>query len=149
MGALGLNMGPEGRNIAAHAPKDSTGGRLQCVGSPLRPQIARAGSVARGARWCGGAPDQLSFLQELVACTGSPSSCRCAHTRSKSGHTWLDSSLSTITGWWTRLVPFSTPGTAHQPAAATAGLELLFGLGLFFGGGTVGPAGLRSPDLLN
>ena len=56
MGALGLNMGPEGRNIAAHAPKDSTGGRLQCVGSPLRPQIARAGSVARGARWCGGAP---------------------------------------------------------------------------------------------
>lgn len=101
MGALGLNMGPEGRNIAAHAPKDSTGGRLQCVGSPLRPQIARAGSVARGARWCGGAPDQLSFLQELVACTGSHSSCRCAHTRSKSGHTWLRSSLSTITGWWT------------------------------------------------
>ena len=85
MGALGLNMGPEGRNIAAHAPKDSTGGRLQCVGSPLRPQIARAGSVARGARWCGGAPDQLSFRQELAACTGSRSSCRCAHTRFKIG----------------------------------------------------------------
>ena len=121
MGALDLNMDPEGRNIAEYTPNYGTGGSLQCVSCPLWPQVARAGSVARGARWCGGAPDQLSFLQELVACTGSHSSCRCAHTRSKSGHTWLRSSLSTITGWWTRLVPFSTPGTAHQPRDLTPG----------------------------
>ena len=121
MGALGLNMDPEGRNIAAYAPKESTGGSLQCVSSPLRPRIARAGSVARGARWCGGAPDQLSFLLELVACTGSRSSRRCAHTPSKSGHTWLRSSLSTITGWWTRLVPFCGTGTAQQPRDLTPG----------------------------
>ena len=35
MGALGLKMGPEGRNIAAHAPKDSTGGSWSPSGSPI------------------------------------------------------------------------------------------------------------------